>query len=49
LVIRSKDMREFTEIIPSDNPRLLESFDSWIKLVYQGKFTFKGIKLLTLG
>jgi hypothetical protein len=49
LVIRSKDMREFTEIIPSDNPNLVESFDSWIKLVYQGKFTFKGIKLLTLG
>jgi hypothetical protein len=48
LVIRSKDMREFTEIIPSDNPRLVELFNSWFNKVHQDKFTFKGIKLLTL-
>jgi hypothetical protein len=49
LVIRSKDMREFTELIPSDNPKLVEAFDSWFNSTYQDKFTFKGIKLLTLG
>jgi hypothetical protein len=49
LVIRSKDMREFTEIIPSDNIKLIESFDSWFNKIHQDKFTFKGIKLLTLG
>jgi hypothetical protein len=49
LVIRSKDMIEFTELIPSDNPKLVEAFNSWFNSTYQDKFTFKGIKLLTLG